>query len=79
MQMGKKIKLYRIKEGADSSPLRAWRIKHGLHACDVARSIGVCAATVSLYERRIETPSPRVMKKIVMLTRGAVTLEDLVM
>jgi predicted transcriptional regulator len=75
--MKKNFKLYCIKEGADSSPLRRWRISHNLHACDVARSLGVCAATISLYERRIETPSPRVMKKIVLLSRGAVTFEDL--
>lgn len=59
--------------------LKDWRTREGLSQQDVADMINVERSTISRYEITGDrTPSLKVAQKIIKLTGGWVTLDDLV-
>lgn len=58
-------------------PLTRYRCKHKLTIAHVAEKLGVDKSTVSRYEAYRRAPSLDVMRRIIALTEGEVTADDL--
>lgn len=57
--------------------LRDYRAKHQISQTEMATALGVSQGAVSLIERGGMEPSGKLARKIVSVTNGDVTFEDL--
>ena len=67
-----------VKSIVSGMNLKSWRKSEGLTQEDVAGRIGVDQAHYSKWERGANAPSEEYAKKILAVTKGKVTLADLV-
>jgi len=56
---------------------KAWRIKHKLSQGEVAQKLGITQQAVANWELGLRVPNRRLWKRIVDLTNGEITIEDL--
>ncbi len=64
-----------------SQKIRQIRIKMNMTQADFGKEIGVCQNTVSQYETLGKMPSPKVMRRIVMMAKKVriiITVDDII-
>ena len=60
-----------------SEKLKAWRRRKGLSVYAVAEMLGVTPSAVSNWETGIRHPKRAIWKRIVEVTEGEITVDDL--
>ena len=56
--------------------LKDYMVVHGVGLTEMARLLGVSEVAVSRYRQGARRPSPDVMRRIIRVTKGAVTPND---